>query len=781
MNRSGRSIIHIFFVLSLFASGCFNTRFLKEGTHLFTKNNVELKTEETHVHDKTHLLKDLKGLSQLQPNQKLIGLFKTRLWFYNVANKKKETKFRYWMKFKVGEAPVLYDSTLAIKSTYMMRNYLINKGFFYAEVAYVPVFHKKKAKLHYLIEAGPRYKLKTIDFIPDSINAVTKLVLEESPKSLLKPGDPFDVNTLKQERERISDQLREEGYYLFNRELVYYDLDSNDITKTMDVDVNISAPSDSAEHRKFYINNIYVYTDFTFEQMNEKGADYDTLKRGYYFFVYDSVLRFKPYTILTCIYFKRGDLYKRSEVQKTIFNLTDLGVFKFINVKFEEKLNDTMNLLDCHIYLTPAKKQEMSTTFELNNNTYNLLGINLNLGYINKNLFRGAERLQLNITGGAETNFKTSPFFNTTDIGIGASLLFNKFLVPFRIKGLAKSTRPKTRIALKYTFLTRVNNFSIFSGNATYGYEWRKANTRHFLNIASVSLVRAPENRQSADFKELLAQSPSLRNSFSEQLILGMNHTITWNFKLSNESRNQLFLRVNNEIAGNFLNGISAIQNAVAPARKLQDRPYKVLGVYYSQFYKVEGDFRHYFDVNKLNRLANRFFLGIGAPYGNSIILPYVKQYFSGGSVSLRGWVVRTLGPGSFNYEKSPEYSSSQYPDQTGDIKLEANTEIRFNIIKFIKGAVFVDAGNIWLAREDTSRPGANFSFKRFYKEIALGTGFGIRTDLSYFVLRFDIGIKVYDPTQDAGERWVAKKINFHDEKWLRKFYTFNLALGYPF
>jgi outer membrane protein assembly factor BamA len=777
MNRSGRSIIHIFLVLALFASGCFNSRFLKKDTHLFTKNNIEFKTDETHVPDKTHLVKDLKGLSQLQPNQKLLGLFKTRLWFYNVANKKKETKFRYWMKFKVGEAPVLYDSTLAVKSTFMMRNYLVNKGFFYAEVAYVPVFKKKKAKLHYLVEAGPRYKLSNIDFIPDTINAVTQFVLQKAPESLLKKGAPFDVNTLKLERERISDNLREEGYYLFNRELVYYDLDSSDVTRTMDVDVNISSPADSGDHRKFYINNIYVYTDFNFEQFNETDINYDTLKRGYYFFVYDSMLRFKPYTILTCIYFKRGDLYKRSEVQKTIFNLTDLGVFKFINVKFEEKQNDTMNLLDCHIYLTPAKKQEMSTTFELNNNTYNLLGINLNLGYINKNLFRGAERFQFDITGGAETNFNTSPFFNTTDLSVGTSLLFNKFLVPFRIKGLAKSTRPKTRISLKFNYLTRVNNFSIFSGNATYGYEWRKGNMRHFLNIASISLVRAPVNRQSNDFKELLAQSPSLRNSFSEQLILGMNHTITWNIKMKNDNRNQLFVRVNNEIAGNFLNGISALSNL----RNAQERPYKFMGINYAQFYKVEGDFRHYFDINTLNRLANRFFLGIGTPYGNSKILPYVKQYFSGGSVSVRGWAVRTLGPGSFNYEKSPEYNNTQYPDQTGDIKLEANTEIRFNMIKFIKGAVFVDAGNIWLARQDTTRPGANFSFKRFYKEIALATGFGIRTDLSYFVLRFDIGIKLYDPTQDAGERWVARKINFHDEKWLRKFYTFNLALGYPF
>jgi outer membrane protein insertion porin family len=789
MNCSRRSIIHIFFILSVINSGCFNTRFLKSNEKLFVKNKIQFNTEEKKNKDKSQLHRELKELSQLQPNQKLFGLFKTRLWFYNVANRKKETKFRSWMKNKIGEPPTLLDSSSVAKSTIMMRNYLINKGFFYTKVDFETIYHKKliphkknpyskKASVNYIIDAGFRYKFDKINFDSDTINnEVNKLVKRKSTESLLKKGNPFDVNNLKQERERITTNLREHGYYLFNREMVYYDLDSNDVMKTMDVDVKISAPSDSSNHRKFYINNIYIYTDFTFERFNESGVNYDTLPRGFYYFIYENELRFKPYTILTCIYFKRGDVYKRSEVQKTIFNLTDLGVFKFINIKFEQLQKDTLNLLNCHIYLTPSKKQEMTSTFELNNNTYNLLGINVNLGYINKNLFRGAERFQFDITGGAETNFNTNPFFNTTDLSVSSSLLFNKFLVPFRIKGLAKSTRPKTRISLKFNYLTRINNFSIFSGNASYGYEWRKTNTRHFFNIASVSLVRAPVNRQSADFKELLVQSPSLRNSFSEQLIVGMNYTITWNYKLKTDTRNQLFTRLNNEMAGNFLNGVSALANI----KNNQSRPYKIIGINYAQYYKAEVDFRHYFDINKLNRLASRFFLGIGIPYGNSQILPYVKQYFSGGSVSLRGWPVRTLGPGSFNYQNSPEYSNNRYPDQTGDIKLELNSEIRFNMIKFLKGAVFVDAGNIWLARIDTTRPGANFDVKRFYKEIALSTGFGIRVDLSYFILRFDIGTRLYDPTQDKGERWVVRKLNFHDEKWLRKFYTFNLALGYPF
>ena len=758
------------------ASGCFNTRFLKNDEKLFVKNKIEFNTSEK-IQDKSTLTRELKELSQLQPNQKLLGLFKTRLWFYNVANKHKENKFNYWMKNKVGEAPSLFDNAAAEKSSIMMKNFLINKGFFYASVTSEPTLRKNKAKVTYIVEAGSRYKLRKIDYETDTSLKISYLIKDGSDETLLKPGQPFDINILKQERERITEEVRNEGYFLFNKEMVLYDLDSTNGNNTIDIDVNVAVPSDSLDHKKFYINKIFIYTDFSFEKFNDPTAQFDTLRKGYYYFIYQNELSEKPFTILTAIFFKKGDVYKKSEVQKTIFNLTDLGVYKFINVKFEQQLKDTIDFLDCHIYLTPAKKQELTTTFELNNNTYNLLGINVNLGYINKNLFRGAERFQFDVSGGAETNFNSNPFFNTTDISATASLLFNKFLIPFRIKGLAKSTRPKTRITMKMNYLTRIENFSIVSGNISYGYEWRKNQGRHLLNIINISLVRAPANRQSNDFKELLVQSPSLRNSFSEQLIVGMNHTYTWTHRVKTDKRNQLFFRINNEMAGNFLQGISYLESI----NKTREKPYELFGIKYAQFYKVEGDFRYYFDINKENRLANRVFLGIGVPYGNSRILPYVKQYFAGGSVSLRGWAVRTLGPGSYNFRNSPDYNSSSFQDQTGDIKLEMVSELRFNMIKFIKGAVFLDAGNIWLAREDTLRPGANFDIKRLHKEIALATGFGIRTDLSYFVFRFDVGIKLYDPTQDPGNRWVAKNINFVEDRWLRNYFTFNIALGYPF
>ncbi len=777
MNR--QTILHIFLLplSALFFAGCFNTRFLEKDERLFIKNEVELITAKKE-RDRSLLKREILDLSKLQPNQKLLGLTKTRLWFYNVSNRPKEKRFTNWMKTKVGEPPIFYDSTLAMKSVFMMENYLLNKGFFYPEVSYeVDLSKPKKAKLIYNIKAGERFHYGKIYFPHDSTSRVAPLVRTKIDDSKLVSGQPFDVADLKSERDRITEDLRNEGYYLFTRENVYYDIDTGRIPNEMDIYVNINTPSDSVDHRKFYINNIYIYTDFRFEQMKNPDTNFDTLTRGYYFFIYKQ-LQFKPYTLLRGVLFRKSDLYSRSEVQRTIYNLTDLGVFKFINVAFEPLKSDSLNLLDCHIKLTPAKKQEMSATFEANNNTYNLLGVMITLSYINKNIFRGAERFQFDISTGTETNFTYDPFFNTIDLNATASLLFNKFLIPFRIRNLSKNALPKTRVSLRYSLLRRVNNFSIITFNTSYGYEWRRSmHSRHIFNLLNISLVRAPKDRQSEEFLTLLETSPSLRNSFSEQLIIGMSHSYYWARKHSLKAQHQYSFRLNNEMAGNFINGISAIENIF---NKNTDRPFSLFGITYAQFYRVEGDFRYYYNMKKVSRIATRSFFGLGIPFGNSSVMPYIKQYFGGGSMSMRGWRVRTLGPGSFNYRKSPDYTGG-FVDQTGDIKLELNAELRFDIIKFIKGAVFVDAGNVWLMREDSTRPGANFEMNRFYKEISLASGFGTRFDLSYFVLRFDVGFKLFDPTEDHGERWVVKNINFNEKGWLRNYFTLNLALGYPF
>lgn len=781
--RGGQIILGVLSWLLLFNSGCVNTRFLKNDEKLFVKNKIDFHSEGHKVKDKSTLSRELSELSQIQPNQKLLGLFKTRLWFYNISDKKKQNgKFREWVKTKVGEPPAIYDESFPSKSIVMMENYLRNKGFFYPKVTYESIFKRKKVKIIYHVEGGGRYYYEHIKFVTDSLLKISYLIESKSRESLLKSGEAFDVGELKSERERITDDVRNEGYYLFNQDMVYYDLDSTEKREAINVFIKTAAPFDSLDHRKFYINNVFIFSDFSFEQLSDTSLQLDTLQKGYYFFVSPKNINnnsiVKPYTILSAIYFKRGDLYRKSEVQKTIFNLTDLGVYKFINVKFEPIKSDSLDYLDAFIYLTIAKKQELGITFEANNNTYNLLGLNVTLGYLNKNLFEGAERFQFDISGGAETNFNNNPFFNTTDLNATASILFNKFLIPFRVKGLAKNVRPKTRLTTKVSFLTRVNNFVIISFNSSYGYEWRKKQGKHVFNIANFSLVRAPDARQSDDFRELLLQSPSLRNSFSEQLIVGMSHTYTWIYQPGKNNPHQLFLRFNNESSGNFLDGISAIVNF----GNSKDRPRTAISINYAQYFKSEAEARHYFDFRRgSGRVASRAFIGIGVPYLNSKILPYVKQYFSGGSVSLRAWTVRSLGPGSFNFRKSPEFLKSGYVDQTGDIKLELNSEYRFDVMKFLKGALFVDAGNVWLARKDSQRIGADFKLNRFYKEIALGTGIGMRADFTYFIFRFDVGVQVFDPTIDDGTKWVIRNINVQEDRWLRNFFKFNIAIGYPF
>ncbi len=775
-----RTISHIFLVCaSLFLlSGCANTRFLQEGEVLFKSNKI-LYTDEKPEKKSKALAAELKEISQLQPNKKFLGIAQTRLWFYNVAGRHKQNKFRFWMKEKVGEPPVLYDSTYAAKSAALMQNYLTNNGYFYARVNYQTAIKKKKATVVYLVDLGEMFTVKNITF-PPPVDSVTKLVDAKKDETLLVSGEPFKVSVMKDERERIAKDLQDEGYYYFNREYVTFGLDSNNRTKMVNVKVKINPPSDSTQHEVYYINNVFIHTDYTIEQFKSE-VPLDTLVVGEYHFVYQN-LKYRPNILMGAIHFEHGRKYSRVDYNQTLNHLADLGVFRFINIKFvpsEVSNVGGKNYLDCIITLTPSKKQEWGVEASANNNTTYLLGIAGTFTYRNKNIFRGAELLEINVTTGFETNFdRGKEFFNTVDIRANANLYFNKFMVPFKLIKLDKQTRPKTILSLRNSFLRRINYYTVTTTNLSFGYDWRQNDQmRHRFDPISISLVRVLN--QSDEFREILERSQTLRTSFSEQLIIGMDYTFTWASKFDKYKITRWFFIGNGEVAGNFMHGIYALANI----NKDTPKPYKLFNIPYAQYFQADGDIRNYLNIRRKAQLVSRMFGGIGVPFGNSTALPYIKQYFSGGSTGIRGWRVRALGPGSFVLEGSDVEIANPniFFDQTGDVKIEANLELRFDIYRFVKGAVFLDAGNIWTLKGDTLRPGADFEFNRFYKEFALGTGVGFRFDFSYFVLRFDMGLPLHDPGSPLQNNWVIRTFNPLDREWRKNNLTFNLAIGYPF
>lgn len=759
-------------------SGCFNTRFLGEGEQLFKANNITFIDEEPE-NKKRNFKNELKDISQLQPNKKFIGLAKTRLWFYNVADRRRENKFRYWMKNKIGEAPVLYDEVFARKSAIMMKNYLINKGFFYASVNIEKIDigqQEKRVELNFLIDLNARYTIKDVDF-PEIDKPVEKILYDNKEATLLKEGDPFDVGVLKEERERISKDLRDRGYYFFNKEYVYFDLDSNDVSNEIDISVRVEPPGDSAEHELYYIDNIYVYTDYNSEQLLSR-INFDTTQIEHYYFIAESH-KYRHRVLINNIHQKHDALYSRQKARYTANQLTELGVFKFVNVSYQKVADTSKNYLNCFIHLTPSKKQAFSIDAEANNNTDFLLGVAASFNYVNKNIFKGTEQFNFNVSGGLESNFDGgSAFFNTGELNIEGSLLFNKLIVPFRLNNTPYKHTPKTRLSLRYSLLRRINFYTINSINLSYSYDWKVSNTRrHLLTPVVASLIRL--NQTTPEFLEVLAQSQTLRSSFTEQFILGTEYTFFYTNQPKSKRNSYIFYRGGIDLAGNTLHGIVSLINK----NKDIEKPYKIFNVNYAQYAIFNSDIRNYWDFSKHARLVSRAFAGVGIPYSNSTALPYTKQFTGGGANGIRAWRVRTLGPGSFDIEASGVDASNNFAlDQTGDIKLEGNIELRFDIIKFIKGAFFVDAGNIWLIRPDDSRPGADFEFDRFYNEFAMGAGIGARIDLSYFVLRFDVAMPLRDPAKvNTGDPWVIKTFEPSEKEWRRDNIKFNLAIGYPF
>ncbi len=758
-------ISFFFFSATLFlSSGCRNLRFLKDDEALFRANKIRLETKEE-IKKQREFEKELKSLSQMQPNKKFLGLFKTRLWFYNVASRGKGNKFRSWMRNKAGEPPMLYDSLLAAKSTGLISNFLKNKGYFYAKVSYETYFEKQRATTTYIINTGDLYRIRSVTF-PSDTSRISRIITEHRAETFLKRKAPFDVADLKKERDRISDLLRNEGYYFFNREYVYFDIDSTKEEDQLDLSVKISPPKDSSEHKIYHIDQVYVFTEYSLDKSKEK-LPYDTVDVNEFHFISEK-LRYRPRILIYAIHFGRDSLFRKSYHTGSVSHLSELGVFKYINLEYLPKVVNGKNYLDCIVNLSPAKKQEVGIEFEANNNTDYNLGTSLTLSYRNKNIFRGTEQLHFSVSGGFESNLERGKnFFNTLDLLARVDFYFNKFLIPFRVK-FSQNIKPKTRISFRNEFLRRIEYYTTNTSSLLFGYEWSKEKTRrHYLNPVAVNFVRIIES--TPEFERIKNSSPSLKNSFTQQLILGMEYTYLWSNQTVHRGRSFWYYTGNINSSGNLLH----LGKFFLHLKDDQPPPYEIFSVEYSQYFLIDSDLRNYFKISRGIQLVTRLFGGVGVPYGNSKSLTYVKQFFSGGTNSMRGWLIRALGPGSFNFDDIYGDTDNFFFDQTGEMKLEANLEYRFDIFKFFKGALFLDMGNIWILREDTARIGANFDITRAWKEFAIATGLGLRFDFNYFVLRVDLGIKVREPASGK-QRWPIRHFQFKD---IRP----NIAIGYPF
>ncbi|NNC95249.1 MAG: BamA/TamA family outer membrane protein [Chitinophagales bacterium] len=761
MHRESRNyniyliLIGVFLIFTV--SSCSNTKQLAEDQALLVSNKVNVESKEKIV-KKREIKDNLNNLPIQEPNKKLLSLFRLKLWFFTVANRKNENKFRYWMKNKVGEPPVIYDPDLRTRSESLMKNYLSNKGHFYNEVTSKVIIKKKKARVTYSVNPNVGYVFDSISYTATN-NRILSIIEAKKQSSAIKKGRPFEVDKLKLERDRISNEMQNQGYFYFNKGYVTYKLDSSNTDHSIDVKVEVNPPSDSTAHEVFFIDKVYVYPDYNF-QRPVKYQD-TTLYKD--LIILSNTFRLKPKVLRDVIYLRKGRFYRKMDYSLTVKRLTGLGIFKFVNIRFDNKIVDGKHMLDAYIYMSPSKKQSLGIDLEANSNFEGLLGTGISFTYGNKNMFKIADLFTFNITSGIEVEFnKDVSFINTADISPEITYTLNRFILPFRLKNVSRNANPKTKFTLGYNFQKRVNFYNLQSFNLSFGYEWNEAtNKRHVLNPFNVSFLNTTDESQ--QFLERLEEDPFLKSSFENILILSGNYNYTITSKNKN-AKNFLFFRGNLDVGGNILNSIMAVTRADDV-----EKPYKFLGREYAQYSKIEGDFRVYREIGSNSRLVLRLDAGAGFPYGNSEVLPYVKQFYAGGANSLRAFDVRSVGPGTF---ADSSLSSGVFGDQTGDMIIEANAEYRFGIFRWMKGALFIDAGNVWLI-DNQDKPKGNFS-SSFYKEFAVGAGAGVRLDFSFFVIRFDWAIPLREPSRAENDRWVVDKLQF-------KQFNFNLAIGYPF
>lgn len=484
-------------------------------------------------------------------------------------------------------------------------------------------------------------------------------------------------------------------------------------------------------------------------------------------YIIDPDKKFKPQVFDRAMYFHAGDVYNRRDHNLTLKRLINLGVFKFVKNQFIIS-DSTKNTFDAYYLLTPQNFQSLRVETLGKTNSANFNGGELNVNWLHRNLFRGAEQLRITAYGGLDFQVGgPKEFSNIYRFGGNAQLTFPRIIAPFRFDTSSEFV-PRTQVNLGYEFQQRTKQYTLHNFNASFGYLWKEdVKKEHDLKVLSITLVKPQSVTE--EYRQLMQQYPGLSRAIERQLVFGPMYTYTFTNTMIPQEH-QFYFRGMADLSAN-LTGLLSGADVKAGKEK------KIFGVPYSQYVKLDTDFRYYYNINPKSTLAARLLLGAAYPYGNSLTVPFSRQFFVGGSNSIRAFRARTLGPGSYDPRNQ---QGSFFLDQSGDIRLEANVEYRLNLYKFLNLGAFVDAGNIWLINEDPQRPGAKIS-KDWASEIAVGAGLGLRFDFNILILRTDLAIPLRVPYYPKNDRWMFDKVDFNNSGWRRNNLILNIAIGYPF
>lgn len=781
-------------VLGFVGSACSVTRHIPEGSYFLQK--VRIEADRSTPRKERIPASELEKYIRQTPNKRFLGT-NFYVWLYEQADPAKENRWNEW-KRKIGQAPELLDVSLVKKSAENLKVYMDSKGFFRSQASFRidTTSRRRRATVIYSTRQGAPYRIDSISYLFHD-KFLEQIVLPDTVHTLLRQGANYDVTVLDAERERITAYLRDRGYYNFSVNNILYLADTLGGDRKVDLQVVIKQylAGYDARGRAVMDNNlvyrlgkINIFPDYDPTEIRSDTtllSRLDTLDYRGLNIIYEKRPSLRPRVLRQTVPLYPNYVYNASRVNRAYADLMSLGYFKSTRIAFEEQplaadssnyvsfigssADSTQTLytregyLTCNILCTPTLRQSVKVDVE-GSTTSSFYGLKATVGYQNRNIFRGAESFDVSFAAGYE--FMKAPDARkkrATEFGITAGLTFPRFLAPWHMRRFRNANQPRTKIEVAVNFQDRPYYARTLS-SAGLTYSWTNNRYSSFslrpvdINVIDMTRPVDPEFLGSTQNKYLI-------NSFQTQFIGGLSFSYSYNNQRKNFGGNATTIRFNAETAGNLIDAVEHAFYAPAAGKDY----YTIFGIQYSQYFRTDLSISRKIMLGDVTALVGHLYGGVAMAYGNSQSVPFDRQFYCGGSNGMRGWTPRTLGQGSVPDPRN------DYPVQTGDVKLEANLELRFPIWGMIHGATFFDLGNIWYIRQNPAEYSdeAVFHFDRFYKQLGFNTGLGLRFDIKFAVLRLDWGIQLHNPNNPAGERWI------HNFKW--KNTALNFGVGYPF
>lgn len=775
-----RYYIH-FMILCLLmgAYGCSTTKTVPKGDRLYL--GADIKWKGPKQPDRDDLEDGMNDRVTPKPNSRILGI-PVRLLLYNMGKEPKGKGLNYLLRKKWGQAPVLLSQVHPDYTSKVLASYIEDNGFFHGDATgEIDTAGKEKAKAIYTVVPGIRYYIDSVFYDVDTTQALGRWIKRGARFSFLRPGKPYSLDVIKEERSHIANHLKNQGYYFFTPDDLIVGVDSSHQGK-VNLYVQVKDSIGRSAIMPYRLRKVSLYPGYDLHDTSSLTKQ-GILYKGFEIVDPDSL--FKPYLFDRSVFLRPDSLYRIRYHTITLSRLMNLGTFKFVTSQFTRvrdtsrirdttrirnttPVGDTSGLLDLRLLMTPYPKHALQFDLTGNSRSNNYVGSQVSISAKNRNWLHAADLLEMNISGGFEEQIggKRQLANNAYNLSGGISVTVPKFYVPgFHIRP-ATPYVPRTKVGLNYEYLRNPGLYTLNGFNFQFGYQWKQSRyIEHIFNPVDISYVLP--SHTTASFDSLIAVDPAQREAIEKQFILGTDYTITYNNQRANR-KHTFYASGNIDMAGN-LAGLF-IKNASSTGGKA------LFGTTFAQYLRLSADIRDYWQLNKKDQWVNRIFAGFGMPYGNSVSMPFVKQFFNGGSNSLRGFRARTLGPGTYDSTENKYLAN-----EAGDIKLEYNSELRAKLFGIVNGAVFFDAGNIWLKHEDPNRPGSAFHFSNFMSQMAADAGVGLRIDASILIVRFDLAFPLREPYLPEGQRWVIKDIDFGSPAWRKNNLILNIAIGYPF